>query len=93
MASLIFFVRAAIAVSSVSESMIGKFGSTPSRMWSHTQSESKPSSSILTPYSTSALRVRHFRIGGEVAGGDAEGVVQDRSLHVSPVERVRTVKR
>ena len=29
--SLIFFVRAAIAVSSVSDSMIGKFGSTPSR--------------------------------------------------------------
>ena len=30
--SLMRFVRAAIAVSSVSESMIGKFGSTPSRM-------------------------------------------------------------
>ena len=30
--SLIFVVRAAIAVSSVSESMIGKLGSTPSRM-------------------------------------------------------------
>ena len=30
--SLIFLVRAAIAVSSVSDSMIGKFGSTPSRM-------------------------------------------------------------
>ena len=30
--SLILLVRAAMAVSSVSESMIGKFGSTPSRM-------------------------------------------------------------
>ena len=33
-------VRAAIPVSAVSESMIGKFGSTPSRMWSQTQTES-----------------------------------------------------
>ena len=33
-------VRAAIPVSTVSESMIGKFGSTPSKMWSHTQTES-----------------------------------------------------
>ena len=54
-ASLIFFVRAAIAVSSVSESKTGKFGSTPSRMWSQTHSESKPICSILTPYSTSAF--------------------------------------
>ena len=53
--SLIFLVRAAMAVSSVKDSMIGKFGSTPSRMWSQTQSESKPICSILTPYSTSAL--------------------------------------
>ena len=30
--SLILFVRAAMAVRSVSDSMIGKFGSTPSRM-------------------------------------------------------------
>ena len=30
--SLIFLVRAAMAVSSVKDSMIGKFGSTPSRM-------------------------------------------------------------
>ena len=52
--SLIVRVRAAIAVSMVSESMIGKLGSTPSRTWSQAQSDSKPSSSILTPYSTSA---------------------------------------
>ena len=48
-ASLIFVVRAAMAVSNVSESTIGKDGSTPSRMWSQTQSESKPISSIRTP--------------------------------------------
>jgi hypothetical protein len=34
------FVRAAIPVRAVSESIIGKLGSTPSSMWSHTHTES-----------------------------------------------------
>ena len=37
---LILVVRAAIAVRMISASWIGKFGSTPSRMWSHAHSDS-----------------------------------------------------
>ena len=43
--SLIRRVRAAMAPSTVIESRIGKAGSTPRRMWSHAQSDSKPSAS------------------------------------------------
>ena len=43
--SLMRSVTAAIAVSVVSESKMGKAGSTPSSMWSHTHSDSNPNSS------------------------------------------------
>ncbi len=38
--TLIFVVRAATAVNSARASWIGKFGSTPSKMWSQAQSDS-----------------------------------------------------
>ena len=47
-------VRAAMAVRMISASWIGKFGSTPSRMWSQAQIDSKPSCSMRTPYSISS---------------------------------------
>ena len=47
--SLIVVVRAATAVSSDRASMIGNGGSTPSRIWSQTHSDSYPKASMRTP--------------------------------------------
>jgi len=46
--SLILLVRAATALSKVSESMTGNGGSTPRKIWSQTQTESNPSASAVT---------------------------------------------
>ena len=43
--SFILVVRAAIAIRMDRASKTGKAGSTPNSMWSHTQRDSKPSSS------------------------------------------------
>ncbi len=45
--SLILLVRAATALNRVSESITGNGGATPRKMWSQTQTESKPRASAL----------------------------------------------
>ena len=75
--SLILLVRAAIAVSSVSESMIGKVRIDAEQ--DVIPDPERVEAELLHPDAVvdQRLGVRHFRIGGEVARGDAERVAAD----------------
>ena len=69
--SLILLVRAATAVRSVNDSMMGKCGSTPSRIWSHTQRDSKTQLLHGDAIFDERRRVGEFGIRGEIPHGDS----------------------
>ena len=70
--SLIVFVRAAMAVSSVSDSMIGKFGCDAEQHVIPDPERVEAELLHLHAVLDQRVGVRHFRIRGEVARGDPE---------------------